>query len=104
MLGKLLRINLSTSSASEEILDDAFYRKYLGGTGFIGYYLLKETPPGLDPLKPENKLIFATGPVTGTSMIASGRNGVGAKISPQRRYCLISGRRILGRRTQESWI
>jgi aldehyde:ferredoxin oxidoreductase len=79
MLGKLLRINLSTSSILEEKIEDSFYRKYMGGTGFIGYYLLKETPPGLDPLKPENKLIFATGPVTGTSMIGSGRNGVGAK-------------------------
>ena len=79
MIGKLLRINLSQSSVSEEKLDDSFYRKYLGGTGFIAYYLLKELPPGIDPLGPDNKLIFATGPVTGTSMIASGRNGVGAK-------------------------
>ncbi len=79
MIGKLLRVNLSQGKISEEILEDAFYRKYLGGSGFIGYYLLKELKAGVDPLGPENKLIFANGPVTGTAMIASGRNGVGAK-------------------------
>jgi len=79
MLGKLLRINLSRASISEEKLDDAFYRKYLGGSGFIAYFLLKELLPRVDPLGFDNKLIFATGPVTGTTMIAGGRNGVGAK-------------------------
>ncbi len=79
MLGKLLRINLTKSSIAEENLDDSFYRKYLGGTGFISYFLLKELLAGVDPLGAENKLIFATGPVTGTSMIGSGRNSVGAK-------------------------
>ena len=79
MIGKLLRINLSRNAVSEERLEDSFYRKYLGGSGFIGYYLLKELQKGTDPLGPDNKLIFASGPVTGTSMIASGRNAVGAK-------------------------
>jgi aldehyde:ferredoxin oxidoreductase len=79
MLGKLLRINLSNRLISEETLADSFYRKYLGGSGFIGYFLLKELRPGIDPLGIENKLIFACGPVTGTSLLASGRNAVGAK-------------------------
>jgi aldehyde:ferredoxin oxidoreductase len=79
MIGKLLRVNLSQNSITEETLDDAFFRKYMGGSGFIGYYLLKELPSRIDPLGPENKLIFACGPVTGTSMIASGRNSVGGK-------------------------
>jgi aldehyde:ferredoxin oxidoreductase len=79
MLGKLLRINLTEASIADENLDDAFFRKYLGGTGFIAYFLLKELPSGVDPLGTGNKLIFATGPVTGTSMIGSGRNSVGAK-------------------------
>ncbi len=79
MIGKLLRVNLGTKSISIEEIHDSFYRKYMGGTGFIAYFLLKELKPGIDPLGPDNKLIFASGPVTGTSMIASGRNGVGAK-------------------------
>jgi aldehyde:ferredoxin oxidoreductase len=77
--GKLLRVNLSNSKITIENLDPLFCRKYLGGSGFIAYFLLKEVKSNIDPLGPENKLIFALGPVTGTGMIGSGRNGVGAK-------------------------
>ena len=81
--GKILRINLSNNISTTEKIDDSFCRKYLGGSGFILYFLLKEIGKGSDPLGPENKLIFALGPVTGTSMIGSGRHSVGA----QSRYC-----------------
>ena len=77
--GKILRVNLSENRLSTENIDDAFCRKYIGGAGFIAYFLLKELKKGIDPLGPENKLIFALGPVTGTAMIGSGRNSVGAK-------------------------
>ncbi len=77
--GKLLRIDLRRSRVSVEVLTDSFYRQYLGGSGFIAYCLLQELSARTDPLGPDNKLIFATGPVTGTTLIASGRNGVGAK-------------------------
>jgi len=43
-------------------------RKYLGGAGFIAYYLLTEFMPGIDPLGPENKLVFALGPLTGVPL------------------------------------
>ena len=77
--GKILRINLSNGSVSEEAIDNTFCRRYLGGTGFIAYYLYREMPAGIDPLSAENKLIFALGPVTGAPMIGSGRSSVGAK-------------------------
>ena len=77
--GKILRINLSQKSISVEKKEEKFYRKYLGGSGFIAYFLLNELKPGIDPLSPENKLIFALGPVTGTSIIGSGRHAVGGK-------------------------
>ncbi|TEB10326.1 aldehyde ferredoxin oxidoreductase family protein [Pelotomaculum propionicicum] len=80
--GKILRINLSEMSTSVERKDDTFYRRYLGGSGFISYFLLKELKKGIDPLGTRNKLVFANGPLTGTPVIACGRNGVGAK-SPQ---------------------
>ncbi len=89
MIGKILRVNLTIRAASSENLDDAFYRKYLGGTGMIACYLLQELKPGIDPLGPDNKLIFATGPATGTRLFASGRNGVGAK-SPLSRGIALS--------------
>ena len=77
--GQILRINLSKKSTTIEKMNNKFYRKYLGGSGFISYFLLKELQPEIDPLSPENKLIFALGPLTGTSIIGNGRHGVGAK-------------------------
>ena len=80
--GKVLRVNLTEGKTSVEDIDGVFCRKYLGGSGFITYYLLKELKKGIDPLGPDNKMVFAPGPLTGTPVIGAGRNGVGAK-SPQ---------------------
>ena len=77
--GKMLRVNLSTNTTSVEELDEKFCRKYIGGAGFIAYYLYKELKPGIDPLGPENKLIFALGPMTGLTLAGNSRNCVGAK-------------------------
>ncbi len=77
--GKILRVNLSNNSTSIEEPGDLFYRRYFGGTALIGYYLLKELEPGIDPLGPDNKLIFSSGVITGVPAAGSGRNGVGAK-------------------------
>ncbi len=77
--GKILRVNLSRDQIRVEDLDETFYRRYMGGEGFVAYFLLTELEPKIDPLSPENKLIFAAGPVTGTSIPGSGRNSVGAK-------------------------
>ncbi len=77
--GKILRVNLSDKSISIEEPDDKFYRQYFGGTALIGYYLLKELKPGIDPLGPDNKLIFSAGVITGIPCAGSGRGGVGSK-------------------------
>jgi aldehyde:ferredoxin oxidoreductase len=77
--GKILRVNLSNNSISEERLDKLFCRRYLGGTGFISYFLYRELKQGVEPLSVDNKLVFALGPVTGTPMIGSGRSAVGGK-------------------------
>jgi len=77
--GQMLRVDLSRGATSVEALDELFCRKYLGGAGFVTYFLLKELQGGTDPLGPENKLIFALGPVTGAPLSGSGRHCVGAK-------------------------
>ena len=77
--GRVLRINLSNEQVKTEHIDAVFCRKYLGGTGFIAYYLLSEVKPGVDPLGPGNKLVFATGPLTGLSLGGSARHAVGGK-------------------------
>ncbi len=77
--GKIARIDLTNAEVSIENPSETFYRQYLGGRGFIVHHLLNELPAGIDPLGPENKLIFALGPVTGHPFIGSGRNSIGGK-------------------------
>jgi len=77
--GKILRVNLSVGAIATETPDEKFYRTYFGGRGLIAYYLVKEVGRDVDPLGPDNKLVFAAGPVTGALVAGSGRNSVGAK-------------------------
>jgi aldehyde:ferredoxin oxidoreductase len=77
--GKILRVNLSHNKITAETLGEEFCRKYLGGAGFIAYYLWKELKPGIDALGPENKLIFALGPISGMVLPGAARNCIGAK-------------------------
>ena len=77
--GKILRVNLTAGSITTEALDEQLRRRYLGGSGFISYYLWKELKTGIDPFGPDNILIIATGPVTGTPIMGSGRHSIGAK-------------------------
>jgi aldehyde:ferredoxin oxidoreductase len=78
-MGKLLRVNLESKKISIEEPDDSYYKHYLGGRGIIIHTLLTEVPSHADPLGPENKLIFATGPLTGHKFIGTGRSAVGSK-------------------------
>jgi aldehyde:ferredoxin oxidoreductase len=76
--GRILRIDLGTRRIDVETPEENFYRRYLGGAGFVAACLLKEVPPGADPLGPDNRLVFALGPLTGTPLAGSGRNAIGA--------------------------
>ncbi len=77
--GKNLRVNLSDLTVEIEQQSEDFYRLYLGGTGFIAATILRELPPFIDPLGPENKLVFALGPLCGHQIIGSGRHSIGGK-------------------------
>ncbi len=77
--GKILRVDLTNRKVETETRDDAFYRTYVGGRGMVGYYLLSELARGVEPLSPENVLVFAAGPLTGAAVSGQGRNGAGAK-------------------------
>ena len=71
--GKLLRVNLNTGEITKEELDMALAKKFVGGRGLGSYFLAEEVDPAVDALSAENKLIFATGPLTGSQAPASGR-------------------------------
>ncbi len=77
--GKILRVDLSRGSIEVETPDELFYRRYIGGAGLIAYYLLNEVDSDVDPLGPDNLLIFAAGPVTGVPIAGAGRSAVGGK-------------------------
>jgi len=71
--GKLLRVNLSTGTSRVEDIPSAVLRDYIGGRGVADHYLMTEMDPRVDPFSPENKLIFATGPLTGTPVSCGAR-------------------------------
>lgn len=72
---RILRIDLNSGRISTEPLPEAALRPLLGGKGLGAYYLLKEQPAGVEPLSPDNKLIFNVGPLTGTTAPTAGRFG-----------------------------
>ncbi len=72
-MGKILRVDLSNSSHTVEDVDPDLAKDYIGGRGLAEKYLFDEVDPTVDPLSEDNKLIFATGPLTGTGLIASSR-------------------------------
>jgi len=78
-MGKILRINLTAGLISEEVIPEDIRRKYIGGVGIATRYLYDEVPAGVDPLSAENKLIFMTGPLTGTASASAARYSVAAK-------------------------
>ena len=88
--GRILRVNLSDGKFSIEEPPDDYYQRYLGGRGFIAATLLREVPGGIDPLGPENKLIFALGPFTGLPLPGAGRSSVGATSIPRRCWASLS--------------
>lgn len=77
--GRVLRVDLSEARITVEEPAEDFYQRYLGGRGFISSILLREMSPAQDPFGPENRLVFALGPMTGMPLPGSGRNSVGAK-------------------------
>ena len=70
-IGTILRINVATGSIRKENLDPAIAQKFMGGRGLGTYMMSREVSPAIDPLDPDNKLIFAAGPLSGTNAPAS---------------------------------
>ena len=75
----VLRVDLSMKGATMEPLRMDWAEKYIGSKGLAIKYLYEELKPGIDPLGPENKLMFTNGPFTGTPVPCSGKLSVAAK-------------------------
>jgi aldehyde:ferredoxin oxidoreductase len=73
---KILRVNLTARTCTSEPLNMEWASDYLGQRGLATKYLVSEIDPRVDPLSPENKIIWATGPLTGTMASTGGRYSV----------------------------
>ncbi len=71
--GNVLRVNLTAGTATPEPLNMEWAESYMGSRGLGSKYLWENMNPQADPLGPENVLIFATGPLTGTMAPTSAR-------------------------------
>lgn len=82
MLGytnQVLRVDLTNKKSFVEPLNMNWAEKYIGSKGLAIKYLYEELEPGIDPLGPDNKLLFTTGPMTGTPVPCSGKLSIAAK-------------------------
>jgi len=84
----ILRVNLSNGEIKREEVNEELVRLFIGGRGYGTKIIYDEIDPKIDPLSPENKLIFALGPASGSTAPASGRIAGNNQGSPKWRYCL----------------
>ncbi len=75
-MGKILRINLSSRKVQEESLKEDFLKVFVGSIGIGGKILYDEVPPWAGAFDSANRLIFSTGPVTGSITQTAGRHTV----------------------------
>ncbi len=77
--GRILHVDLTSGTLTVEEPSEAFYRKHLGGQGIGMYFLLKESPGGVDPLSPDSILAITLSVVTGAPISGQSRVMVNAK-------------------------
>lgn len=78
-VGNVLRVNLTAGTCVSEPLNMEWAHLYLGSRGLATKYLVEEIDARVDPLSPDNKIIWATGPLTGTMASTGGRYTVVTK-------------------------
>jgi aldehyde:ferredoxin oxidoreductase len=77
--GKILDVNLTTKELTATEVGERFARHFLGGMGFSTKLLYDEVGPDVDPLSPDNVIVFANGPLTGSRAPCSGRTEITTK-------------------------
>src|SRR3990167_8636797 len=76
---KVLRVNLTKGTCVAEPMNMEWADQYLGQRGLATKYFVEEVDAKVDPLSPENKIMFVTGPLTGTMASTGGRYSVVTK-------------------------
>lgn len=121
-LGKILRVDLDAGTLCDEPLNEIYARKFVGGSGLAArmlYDVLSNAEVDIDPLGPDNPLIWMTGPLVGTAMPSAGRCSVcalspltgiwgesntGGFIGPELRFAGYDGLLITGRAGRPTWL
>jgi aldehyde:ferredoxin oxidoreductase len=70
---KFLKVNLSTGQVTTQPVEERVVKDFVGGRGFGAYYLMKELKAGTEPLSPDNKLFFHSGPLAGGPSLSTSR-------------------------------
>jgi aldehyde:ferredoxin oxidoreductase len=81
--GKILTVNLDTGKTQTQPLNMDVARKYIGGIGLGMHLWLENTKKGVDPLSPENALVLALGPISGTMFPTAGNGHAFISKSPE---------------------
>ena len=79
--GKFLEVDLTNKTTSDLPLSEDFCKAYIGGATMAAALVYERVSPGTDPLAPDNPMVMATGPLTGTPIPMVSRYAVGG-ISP----------------------
>ena len=79
LIAKLLHIDLGTRQTRVEEIPETVLRKHLGGGALACHLLLRDLPPGVDPLGPDNILVFTTSVINGLSLSGTNRYTAAAK-------------------------
>ena len=77
--GKILHVDLNERKTWVEEPSELIYRKYLGGGALATYFMLRDMQPGIDPLGPDNPLIFMTSVINGLPLSGANRYSAAAK-------------------------
>jgi aldehyde:ferredoxin oxidoreductase len=77
--GRMLRVDLTRSAVQVEPTPEKLAREYLGGRGFVAKILWDELRPGVEPFSPDNKVVIASGPLSGLFLPSSGKIEMGTK-------------------------
>ena len=77
--GRILRVNITDGSTKIYSYSEDYAKKFIGGKGLAIDLLYKELAPGIDPLGPDNKLVFSTGPVNAAGIPGDTRFVVAGK-------------------------
>jgi aldehyde:ferredoxin oxidoreductase len=85
--GCYLRIDAATGAAAVEPIPEHTMRSFVGGVGLAAWLLHRECPRGVDPLAPENPLVFVFSPLVGTPLTTSAKFVVAAKSPLTERFC-----------------